>query len=396
MYYSSFDPFSGYSNLTFTLLDYPGETYFACQDPTCYHNIAAECPLSEVYPRCIVQREGELPIVYLTSHRGDTLYSFDSKTGATKRIGRIELKGATEVWFYRGKLYIWSSGSNFIDRPFIQIGSLDTVTRKAEYLDIGIRARMFGIWNERVWYITDRNMICSCALDFSDIREEYDVGIDETTYRTNEYTLEGYIDEGMIYFERNVRVPEKFEGDAYINTEREGYTLEFTMISDIYVLDADDIGAGERLVAEGVRIFKTHSGDLYYTKMDYDHYVESEAYTYTKNKGTSFESEAEGKTYRFDGGTLYRYDHESGKNMTVCEDIGTNLSVESSDNSYYTSLGIFDITDDYVIFGGRQYRDLDDELKDRDCCNYMCILDLKTSEWHVLVPTNYIPLQEVF
>ncbi len=381
VYYSSYSPVSDYSNLTFTLLDYPGETYFACQDPTCYHNSAADCPLSEVYPRCIVQREGELPIVYLTSRRGDTLYSFDSKTGATKRIGRIELNGATEVWFYRGKLYIWALfGSNFIDRPFIQIGSLDTVTRKAEYLDVGVRARMFGIWNERVWYITDRNVICSCALDFSDLREEYDVGIGEQAYY---HTLEGYIDDGMIYFERNVREPEKLEDDARANDD-------FVVISDIYVLDANNIGAGERLVAEGVLGFRTHNGDLYYTKLDYDNYEESETYTYTKNKGANYESQAEGKTYRFDGGTLYRYDHESDNTVTVCEDIGTNFG--------WTAWGcaIFDITDDYVLFSGRQYRDLDDELKDRDCCNYMCILDLKTSEWHVLVPTNYIPLQEVF
>ncbi len=397
VYYSSFDPLSGYPNLTFTLLDYPGDTYYACQDPTCYHNSASECPLGGVFPVCIVQREGELPVVYLIGRNNEDIYSFDAKTGETKKIGRIEFKGATEVWFYRGKLYIWASfGSNFIDRPFIEIGSLDTVTGKAEYLDVGIGTKMFGIWNERVWYITDRNMICSCALDFSDVREEYDVGIEETEYQVNKHTLGGFIDDGMIYFERNVRVPEKFEGDAFINTEGNGYTLEFTMISDIYVLDAADIDAGEHLVAEGVRTFKTHNGDLYYTKMDYDHYVESEAYTYTMDKGTTVESEVDGKTFCFDGGTLYRYDHESGNTVKVCEDIGTNLSVEDSDNFHYALLGTFDITDDYVIFGGRQYRDLNDELKDRDCCNYMCILDLKTCEWHVLVPTNYILWEEVY
>ena len=165
----------------------------------------------------------------------------------------------------------------------------------------------------------------------------------------------------------------------------------YEMVSDVYMLDADDIGAGERLVAEGVIQFKTHNGDLYYTKMDYDHYEESETYTYTVDKGEEFESSGSGKTYRFDGGTLYRYEHESGKTVTVCEDIGTNFSVVKNHISTVSMDGIIEVTDDYVFFSGRQYRDLDDELKDRDCCNYICQLDIKTGQWRVLVERADVP-----
>ncbi len=390
VYYANYEPISGQGSLVFTLLDFPGDVYHACQNPTCYHNREQDCPLFSIDPFCVVQREGELPLVYMLFHFSSEVRVYDSKNAATKRLGMTDFVSVRDSWFYRGKLYMWSSSIGVPGRPSTGVRSLDAVTGEFQYLDIDVKASMLGIWRDRVWYITDRNVICSCDLDFSDQREEYDIGIEETMYDTNEYTLIGYIDNGMIYFERNCREPEKFDGDAFINNVGDGYTLRFATISDIYMLDADNIDAGERLVAEGVYSFKTHNGDLYYTKFDYDNYEESETYTYTKNKGTGFESQAQGKTYKFDGGTLYRYEHESGKSVTVVEDCGTNFST-------FTLGGwIYDITDDYVLFGGRQYRDLNDELKDRDCCNSICLLDLKTGDWRVIVPRTNIPFNEVY
>ncbi len=386
-------------DLVFTLLDYPGETYHACQVPTCFHNRAADCEFIDVEPLCVVQREGELPIIYV--QKGVMVYVYNLKTGGLKKVGRIDFSGVSDAWFYRDRLYMWTNGGVAVPgRPTTAVGSFDTVTGEFEYLKTDLRTRMLGIYSDRIWYINDRNMICSCALDFSDVREEYDVGIEEKT-SDSEYrnTLRGYIDNGMIYFERNRREPKKFPGDAFINECNGGHDLESTVVSDICVLDADNIDAGERTVAEGVIYFKPKGGDLYYTKMDYDHYMESETYVYSGDILYNNMPDNETKTFRFDGGTLYRYDHESGKSETVVEDCGTNFSVLEDHRfgamSNFLYDGIIEVTDDYVLFRGRQYRDLTDELKDRDCCNYICCLDLKTGEWSAVVPIAKVDFKEI-
>lgn len=390
VYFYSVNAASGSIQLVLTLLDYPGEVYHACQDPTCYHSAVTGCPLADAAPFCIVTHEGELPVVYVRV--GNEIRAFNSETGTTRTIGRTKLEGVTDAWFYRGKLYMFRDGLIF-GRTGINTEVLDPTAKKSEFLETEDGAKMIGIWRDRVWYITSRNVICSCGLDFSDQREEYDIGVGEAMYRVNEHALRGYMDGGMIYFERRVREPAKFAGDAFINGES---GFEFNMISDVYVLDADNIDAGERLVAEGVLQFEPHNGDLYYTKMDYDHYEESEPYIYTKFKGAEYASQVQGKTYRFDGGTLYRYEHESGKTVTVCEDCGTNFSIDDGGNGNFSNHGIIDITDEYVIFSGRQYRGLSDEVKDNDCCNHICLLDIKTGEWRVIVPSSFIPAEEIF
>ena len=360
------------------LLDSPGEAMYAHEDPTCKHH-NSKCPMwdSGISKEILVvdpdYREQPLVYFFCRHHKevyvdgdvnGDSKFrvftevrEYDVETGEFRSLATVPFNYVADAWCYQGKLYIstiWGSMEYSEDFGVIDLSSGEF--KKAEIDDC---ARMLGITNDRVWYITGSNVIGSCTLDLADYRNEYDVGV--TTLRINgEFTLKGYAQNGVIYFERNCRVPQEVEGDA-VDT--------FYMVSDIYALDADDIESGETLIVEGARAFDAYNGDLYFTKIDYKEFGEM-----TLDGG-----EHTFMARSYDGGTLYKYDHETDETSVCYSDIGTGI-----EDNY-----IFEVTGDYVIFTGLRYRDFE-TCKLWDGRDNLCIADLNTGEWQVLYPYDYM------
>ena len=147
------------------------------------------------------------------------------------------------------------------------------------------------------------------------------------------------------------------------------------MISDVYRVELDNIGAGEELVAENVREFKPYRGDLYYT-----------VWNYSDMGKVSCPDNCTRQIIDTDGGTLYRYNHVKKASAAVVENCGTG---------FYR---LADISDRYVMFEGIQYDDLDDFIYERTTniyyfFNTRCVLDLENGEWHV-VNNTYVNEKE--
>lgn len=352
----------------------PGEAYYACLDPACRHN-SYECPLYSVgiTGTLVVEREGTMPMLYTFSKpcsdyyedgeyrqlTGDEMYineikAYDTATGQSRTVGRTPPANVREAWLYRGKLYMWANGCRD-GGASVRVYMADAETGEYAALDSPERTKVIGISDERVWFITERGMIGSCALDLSDLRDEYEIGPEPL--RLGEETTLAVAESGVIYFERNCRNPEEFGDDP------DG---KFYMISDIYALDTRDISSGERLVVLGAQQFRACGGDLYYTLIDYE---------VCGTVPPDEEHEEELTIRRIDGGTMYMYDHESGQTKTLFSDIGTNFEE------------IFDLNEDFVLFRGLRYRDVE-SCPNRNGQDLLCLCDLKTGEWGVLTSTG--------
>ncbi len=364
--------YTGSHNIVYSMMDEPGHAYYLCSNPTCNH-MGEYCPTYNflLTTTLVVQKEGSrMPRIYMFGRRSpykyvdgefvkndnyDHYYSdvkvYDVETGEGGLVAETNLTNIRAAWYYEGKIFMWADSCR--SRYSCVIGMVDTESGRYKTLSCGANATAIGIYNDRLYYITDRGVVSSCDLEFSDIREEYDCGI--SSMRSGSYTVTAYVDCGMMYFERNCRIPDGREDDPNAN---------LYMVSDVYAVDIDNKDAGERLVAKNVSQFKPRRGDLYYTVWKYDEY------------GTvNIDGEHEWTVSSIDGGTLYRYDHKGGESSVCFSDCGTSI------------LHIFDVADDYILFEGRQYRDTEN-CKNYDLMNYMCACDIDTGEWKVLYHTT--------
>lgn len=363
-------------HLMFSPLNEVDKAYPACTDPLCRHNNNT-CPAYAAYIHytlTVPQEGSELPLVYIFGRRPMMEYvdgEWISRSNEEINLGRTTVyNGATNesrvlaetdfsivrgAWYYNGKIYmsvIYLSGAE-------RVGMIDAVSGSYEEIDTGdTYASGLGISGDRFYYITSRGTVYSSDLALGDIREEYDCGI--SPKRRSASTVTAYVDSGMLYFERNCRIPENMQGDDM---------GRFFMISDVYTVSLDDIDAGETLVAENVRQFKSFGGDLYYTIWDY------------KDFGTyACDDQYVRNIVSTDGGTLYRYDKASGTSSACVTNIGTD---------FYR---LIDVTDEYVLFEGLQYDGIEsyntkDAYDMKYFFNYICACNIKTGEWHVVYHT---------
>lgn len=363
------------------LLDSPGEALYLHDDPTCDHE-SIRCPMaSESMSDSIIlvfdAEYRDQPLIYYFARHTDSYYDeendkethgyvtdireYDVGTGEVRELATVPVNVITNAWLYRGKLYFTSKWSGFL--PYWNnIGVVDIGTGEYTIIDPGFGARMIGITNGRVWYITEENMIGSCSLGLDDMRDEYDIG--PTTLRNDaEFVLRARADNGVIYFERACRAFEETDGKNYSSD---------CVISDVYMLDAADIASGERLVDENVIAFDSYDGDLYYTKTNF------------MDMGVSFsDGTTGGNAYDIctcDGGTLYKYDPESGEVTTCYSDIGVDISMLGEGDH-------FEVVDGYAIFSGKRYRDIEEAGR---ISEYICLVDMETGEWQALYPYKHI------
>lgn len=298
-----------------TLLDEPNSWTYLCPDPTCRHR-DYQCELYVHMQKeevgndshiLVVKEEGRtMPMVYaFGSAQNQTIFlrKYDPETGkSSKRTFKRQI--LAEAVYCAGKIYMEVSDRGFIDA--VAMYDLDTLAYEELYLD-GDDAGLLGVWNDRVWFITSKFKIGSCALDFTDVREEYDCGVSPLSrYATH---LRGCVDDGVLYLERD-RQDAFFQGMYY---------------GDIYAIDLNDIGAGETLVAEKVTAFIPHNGDLYYTVWDYS---ESEPVDEFRTPVST------------DGGNIYVFDADEKTSTTVIEN--SNISV----------FNFYQVTDDVILFRG--------------------------------------------
>ncbi len=337
----------------------PGEAYYLCMDPECRHN-GFSCPAySEGYTATlVVHPKGNDTTLYTFGKPYPYKYvdgeyipmskdeswvtevrAFDTATGESRRVCMTSLCHVMGAWCFRGKLYMWAyyckgGGAS------VRIGMADIKTGEFSYLQSNTKTKMIGIANDRVWYITERGEIGSCSLSLDDVRVEYEIGQESIRAHEVSETLRAYLSGGIIYFERNCRTPDEIKDEE---------NADFYMISDIYALDVNDIGSGERLVAEGVYQFVPHGEDLVYTKIDCERF------------GTGCP----------DGGTMYYCDIKTGDTSSIVTDCGVSFEE------------IYEAADGRVLFGGLRYRDIE-KSSNPDGREYLCMLDISSGEWLVL------------
>ena len=370
--------YAGHRNIYFNMLDNnirnaffdsPGEIYYACTDPLCDHS-DSKCPghFEYIFTTVVANPNDRiLPLVYVISRRDAKVYvdgeyvtdvdllrqcaitEFDTATGQSRFITYTDMRGIRDAWYCGGMLYFWADDCI---SPACRVCTVDVETGGLSYMEIDSNARIIGFYGERIYTITDKGIVYSCALDLGDLREEYDIG--SGAPREHQYFPGAYVDDGMLYFERNCRTAlEREEGSNYV-------------VSDVYAVRLGDTGAGEMLVANDVLTFKPWQGNLYYTVWDYEVFdtVRIEA------------SWAENGYYDHDicstdGGAVFRYDCERRESDKLFSNSGVNL------------YEIYDISDGYIIFSGNQYLDRDTgEVTDQYI--YMCFCDIKTGEWNII------------
>ncbi len=345
-----------------------------CADPFCTHTDSrcAEYTNNTSHTLIVPNGEGKMPTVYMFARRYILEYIdddkvlrtsaeeinlgmtkvFDLETGKAKVLAKNDFSRVTGAWYCDGKIYLsveyLASGG--------RVGMMDAETGEYSDLDTGKDyASGLGISGGRFYYITDRGVIFSTDLSLGDVREEYDVGV--STKRNNSFFLKGYAEDGMLYFERNCRILEGME---------EHPLGKNVMVSDVYALRLDDMEAGETLVAKGAAQFMAHGGSLYYTVGEY--------------RGLGELMSGDGYTRQImttDGGTLYRYDKDTGESSVCYEDSGMCI------------FEMYELTDDYVVYWGSQYRDLENYdigsvENTKYFHHYLCVSDLKTGEWRVI------------
>ena len=369
-------------HIMFSVLEDADESYYACADPLCNHN-DTRCPAYAhiiQYTLIVPQKDNPFPLVYIFSRRPTSEYIdgewihhsneevnlgrttvYNGATNESRVLAETDYSRVLGAWYLDGKIYM-SVEYNHGGLGY-KVGVIDSVTGEYEEVKSGeADVAGLGISGDRFYYITDRGNVYSCDLSLGDIREEYDCGV--SPKRQDSRTVTAYVDSGMLYFERNCRIPEKMQGDEMAT---------FFMISDVYAVRLDNIEAGETLVAEGVRQFKPYGGDLYYTVWDYDDFG---IYACDDNCVRNIISS--------DGGTLYRYDQMSSESSACVTDIGTD---------FYE---FYDVTDEYVLFEGLQYDDVEnynteDAYNMKYFFNYICVCNIKTGEWHVVCHTYSDP-----
>lgn len=350
-------------------MDDPGKAYYACIDPLCLHD-GVKCPAySFPYAETLVVRpeERDDPFVFIFGRHGAYDYVdgkldrvdsytadcakisvFDAANGQNRVIAEEDFSRVNEAWYLNGKIYmsVWylypaGGASN-------RIGALDVRTGEYSEIDADEEATAIGISEGRLYYITASGSVYSCDSSLSDIRDEYECGI--SSMRSDNVTLTAYADSGMLYYEKNCHVADEYMG-------KEGAWNY--MISDVYAVRLNDKDAGEALVAEGVYRFHVCNGDLYYNVWDYEEH------------GTVSMSGIETTVRSYDGGTLMHYDSENGASEECFSDCGISF------------FKIYDVTDEYVIFWGVQYRD-PETCVNFDMNLYMCVCNIRTGEWFVL------------
>lgn len=312
-----------YSNdpntLCTTILNEPGEWSYLCPKPDCLHEdvLGMTCPTYIACPSTYVSKrdriltivpEGHLlPVIYNFSGNGTlrmTVYDSETGEGFKKTFPYRYLE---EAIYCNGKIYMGIS-----DWGFARVIYYDIEKKKTVELDTGdimTNTGLCGIWNDRVYFIDSSFKINSCALDFTDIREEYDCGV--SALYDNDYYLNAAVDEGMLYIMRD-------------ETENE-LDYEYINYGTVCAVDLNDKDAGETLVAEKVIDFLARGGDLYYNVWDYH------------------ESEPLNEFHTpvlFDGGNVYRFDAESKTSETVIEN--SDMSVR-----YF-----YDVKDGVILFCG--------------------------------------------
>lgn len=345
----------------------PDNVYSVCIDPFCHHNDMSCVGWSRmsVSATLVVRPEDrKLPLVYAFSRRYPTEYvdgenvqlddyerkkcsvkELDAETGQARIIAYPELQYVRSALFYDGRLYMSAEGCLGVSR---RVGAVDVVSGECSYLETDTDTAAIGIWRDRVYVINDRGVVYSCALDFSDIREEYDCGIGEK--RSEEAFYRAYVDSGILYFEQNCRVVTFRDGEVAIG------------VLDVYAVRLDDIASGESRVAEGVLNFKPCEGDLYYNVLDYEEYG-------TVNIDGDPGHDVVACSY--DGGAVMRYDRERGESETCFSDCGISF------------LKFYDVADGKILFEGMQYKNVE-ECRNWYLVNYICVCDIETGEWSVV------------
>ena len=345
--------------LTYPLIDEPETMNYACIDPLCSHDenmCTAHFP--DVEKTLVVEREGTLPLVYVFGQCNmytyvDGMYTvdpglrytkqvteYDTATGQQRIVAYIdEMVNVQNVLYLDGAIYM--SGDS--EHPlYDRIISVDTETGESAVMEYDDDVSLYGEFGGRIWSMTSRGAVLSCAPDFSDMRQEYDIGV--TVPRTSDPTVSGCVSGNMLYFERD--------------PERRLQVASWLSTADIYAVDLDDISSGERLIAEDVIAWGEHDGDLYYNVYAGDP-----------------DPDAPTQFYPFDSGDLYMYDHDSMASSLIVSDCGADINA------------IADVSDEYILFtgtyyGGSYHGDLVPE--DGDVVFAYAILNIETGEWRII------------
>ncbi len=367
------------SALRRSLLSETNKWYEACTDPLCSHDKEGVCPAfagAIPYTLILPREGGVMPLVYMFSLRpipierdgkvleyiGDTKHCrvkvFDTATGESRELTTVDFARANGAWYTGGKIYL-SVEYRDGEYPSNRVGMMDAET--GEYTEIeGLQHNTegVGISGGRFYFISEDGILHSSSLSLGDVRDEYDCGVGKEVRMEHEMTA-AYVDSGMLYFEKNCRIPEEIDNEDFV-------LRNFLMVSDVYCVDLGKKGAKETLVAENVREFKPYNGDLYYAVWNYEERGEVEC-----------PDEFVRSIIVTDDGTLYRYNHTDGTSAAVVENCGTG---------FYR---LNDISDRYVMFEGMQYDNLDEFIYERTTSIYYflnkrCVLDLETGEWRVV------------
>ncbi len=370
------------------LLDSPGEALYAHEDPTCRHSDGT-CPMAMENCRGTSQKTlivnpktRKLPIVYyfnvimVTAEEtvegfygdngnleiGDTVKftevrEYDVETGDVRVVATIPYSRVLDAWCYRGKLYLQSerTGGRY------RFGAVDLATGEFKDTEIPESVYMIGITNGRIWYISVYNIIGSCSPQLTDYRDEYNIGASECRKGYLGNTLCGRAGDGVIYYERDCRHRDELADDP--NTD-------WYMVSDLYMLKADDIEAGAVSVAKDVLAFDICEGDLYYTQFDYKEF----------GMTTLDGGKHEFMMRSYDGGSLYKYDHNTGENVTCYKDIGVGVEWYPLD---------LEVVDGKAIFYGLRYRDFEG-CESYDGRDNICVADIETGKWFPAYSSIYM------
>ena len=321
----------GTSGLSSAYFENPGVRYNECINPLCDHTEASGCEsfMDGVGCAVLVDSDGDgFPLIYMAGRRQKNIYSdgdishnpdyelyrikvYDTKTGKGREICEIEFSGAENMFYCDGKLYI-SADFDSSGAVRHRVGCVDVATGGWSEVNVGVNARIIGIWDERVYYITNRAEVYSIDMELGDSRLEYECGA--TAIGSSGYfNVYAEVSDGILYFRADQRSEHNGEYNVY----------------DVYSVDLAAV-VEPLLIAEGVRRSHAYEGDLYYTLFDY-----------SRDEETLISSA--------DGGTLYKYSPDTKKSEVVFEDLGYSVDY------------LYEIGDGKLLFRGMMYRDVPEE-----------------------------------
>lgn len=298
------------SGLSSAHCDSSGNKYKECINPLCTHDERSGCE-SYIFNLqewvSVDTDESGFPLIYMFGWRNKDIYVdgewinnpdidlgrvrvYDTRTAQGYDIAELDFSYAHYMAYRNGMLYMSVKyDKNGGDYPH-KVGALDISTGEWKEISAEANAKIVGIWNERVYYITTLGNVYSVDMELDDERLEYECGAD--ILGESYFHIVAYMDGGVLYYAKNFRYTDP---------------VNYIGVWDIYAADLDS-GKEAVMIADDVHTCYPCEGDLYYIPSDREN--------------------------------VYVYDSETNESKLCCSEIGISVN------------NIFETADGAMLFGG--------------------------------------------